>query len=396
MPQTQLPPIPLSHSRLEDVKCLYKFKRKHVDRPGLKEPRNDWLMFGSLFHHVADVYQRRLAADPRVKTKPMVDPALLSSVFLEEWKQRDQETVSLGEEHFETLHQLLQAWAQRYPVGPTFVSSESSIALDENWKPCDWKSKSARYRMKIDRVEVDGSVVTILDWKTSWKADTEAEVKASPQLYGYAMGAAALLPEAQIIRVGMVWPRSGIEWVVEVDRADFEKVKNRILRESDRIERARAKNQWEAIPGPQCDYCPAWHECPIKDIAQAYRAPETADQAKELLGYFPMLKRQMNELAGQLQAYVKMHGAVGIEGLVAEYRTSHPTVYDRQELIEALTDIGVEPQKYMQFNTKALKKDAKKSPEIMEALEDAAGPGPAKQRWFVGKPSIGEDEEEVE
>jgi len=378
--------VPLSHSRLERSACLFQFKRTVIDKT--PEPKNEWAMSGGFFHEIASRFLLGLKARDGVVADRL---ALMEGIFEEAWTtNRPDEFAALTEDHREDLRQLAMRFARAEKFGPSFQGSEVKLAVNEQWERVDWMDRGVFYRMIMDRVDVEDRLVRITDYKTSWRADSEDEVQRNPQFQGYAAGIHAILPEARDIEVVVDFVRSGIRRTVMVPVENLPKVRERIVRESDRIERAKASGRWPASPGAHCGYCPVFAECPLRSAAQEFRAPGTQEDAEAMLGAWALQKRVLAEMSGRLKAWVEQHGPLNAHGLTAEFAKQERIEYPGTPTLALLQSLKYEDAgSYVKGDRKRLEKAARYSDGLLAGL-GIIRVASAFSKWQVGK---GDDEE---
>lgn len=75
------------------------------------------------------------------------------------------------------------------------ASAEQSIAFDNNWSPCAWNDwDRAWLRIKVDAIVVDGSIATVIDYKTGKVRDGN-----ELQLSLYDLGALLMYPTVKVV-----------------------------------------------------------------------------------------------------------------------------------------------------------------------------------------------------
>lgn len=385
--------LPLSNSRLEHAACLRQFHGLYILKA--PDPRGVPAMLGGFFHAAASAFLQ--AMREATDTGDQNRLALMEGVFDTLWGAgRPKEFLALEESHRDDLRELCMGFARNEPWGPTFQRSEMKFAVNEQWEPVDWMHPRVFYRMIVDRLDIRDTTVTITDYKTSWRADSEDEVARNPQFTGYAAGIKALLPNAGTIKVVVNFVRPRILRQVTIEPQNIDKARQRIERESDRIERARARDDWPATPGQQCAYCPAAisSKCPAREAALLLRAPETPEEAQSLVAAWVLKKRVLDETAARLKAYVGMNGPVHSEGISAEFARTERRTFPGGPTLDALEQAGVDENnwhEYVNGDAKRLDKAAKNN-EKLAALLPSIQKVSAYSRWTIGQ---SDDEPEV-
>jgi len=377
---------PLSHSRLEQAACLFRFNEVVIKKA--PQPKGEPAMKGGLFHEAASRFLRDLKARDGVCADRV---ALMDGIFEDLWNTtRPAEQIALDEGGYDDLRELALRFAREEPFGPSFQGSEIKLAVNDRWERVDWMADDAYFRLIIDRLDVQGSRVIVTDYKTSWRADSQDEVERSPQFRGYAAGIASLLPEASEIevRANFVRPRITRSVVLRADQLDAARA--RVARESARIERAKQAKEFPASPGQQCAWCPVFDRCPLKGAAKEFRAPESDEDVKAVLAAWQFQKRTLDQLTGWLQAWAIKKGPIEAAGLRAEYERTQQIEYPGGAVLHILEELGHEsPGDFLKGDRRRLESAAKKSEKLAEALERIKVVKP-QSRWSCG---AGDDQE---
>lgn len=381
--------IALSNSRLEKKDCLHLFNEVVNKKVGV--PPNEFGMAGGIFHDAASRFLSALQTNESRDRIP-----LMEAVFDEAWgSARKEEFAALPEHHYEDLHGLALRFAAREPFSAkTFAGTEVRLAVNEDWKRVDWFAKDAFYRMIFDKVEAEGSRVRITDYKTSWRADGEDEVLRNPQFRGYAAGVNAILPEAKDIEIVVDFVRTGIQRRVEVPFEDIPRTRDRIMRESNRLERAKDSGNWPAQPGEQCRFCPGpvYMACPLRAAATEYRPPQDESDAKAMLAEVELRRRQLREMDGRLRGWVEAHGPIATAGIAAAFAKVETVTYPGGPTLDVLRELDFTfPGEFIKGDRKALEKAAKKNVDLAAALLTIRQVA-AASKWKIGK---SDDEESL-
>jgi hypothetical protein len=138
----------------------------------------------------------------------------------------------------------------QYQEDPDACIVEAEWAITQDWEPTGWSSKNTWGRMKLDWGYVDGSTMTIVDYKTGKKYAT----KHVQQGQLYALAARAFFPEVEQFNVAF--------WYLDQDdtlEQTYSAIKVDVLRDGfDR--RAQAMTlATEFKPKPSsyaCRFCP--------------------------------------------------------------------------------------------------------------------------------------------
>lgn len=381
---------PLSKSRLEKARCLFKFNRLVLEK--FPVPASEPMLFGRFFHLIAERYVRAVAIDAK---KPTPDLALAEAIFKKEWAERaDGEAAGLSDDHYEAMRELCLAWAQGYKPDPGLMGVEVRYAVDVDWQACGWNDDRVFFRAVIDRLEVeqraDGTArVRVVDYKTSWNALSEAEILRGPDARAYSAIVSAIVPGADL-EVVLEFPRSGASRLVEMPAGAAEAARERIMEESDRIEKAKRARKWPATPSSECRYCPLLNVCPAKAAAHEFASPKPEDAAA-LLGEWAIADARRTRAAEALKLLVAEYGPQRGNGMKAEHTPKQEPQYDTETLAAALAAHGYDPYKYLRVDRRSLDAECRKS-RPLEADVKAMTKWRGKTVWTIGPDDEGENE----
>lgn len=120
---------------------------------------------------------------------------------------------------------------------------EFRLALDENFQPAQWDC--AWSRGIADLLAVDGSVATVIDYKTGKRKPTD-------QLALYAAYVFAHYPQVQTVKTAFVWLKDRILDKETYQREDVPAIWQSFLPRVRRLERAYETEKWEPKPSGLC------------------------------------------------------------------------------------------------------------------------------------------------
>lgn len=357
--------MPLSHSRIGDLSCPFRFKRLHIDR--WKEPKSAPLIIGGAVHDFAEAYQKHLADKGRE-----TDLAAADGI-------RDKIIGALPVDFIASADEaagLCDRFAESHTAGlDTFQAAELDLAFTADWKPCEWMAPDVFFRSKIDRVDlVEESVVKITDYSTSWKIGEQKKLQL--EIYCMAVGiAVASRPEADRLDVEgfEVWtdfirhgyrqgPATYSSGVIEV-------TKKRLLQISDQVETLRASGKFPAQPGSLC----AW--CRVPDC------PALSDEARDpaaLAGRLLILEREAEQIKEQLQQHVAAGGPLAFGDGALGYWPTETKSIDRAAWIAAGG-----PESALTVSVTAARKSFKGRPDLAALIQIKKG-----TRWGFRKEGV--------
>lgn len=377
----------LSKSRMGDLGCLRYFKALHLDK--VKVPKNQPALMGGFVHSMIETFLVGMVAQPAREATAQSRIGWMRDVVTGGWSRRgESDFATLELQFYEEIEETLLDFAGKTTLGPHYFGAETRIAVDENWRPTDWyDTKKVFFRGIMDRLDVtESGIVTITDYKNSWRADSQEEVERGPEARSYAAIIRAVLPEAMVIRVRIHFVRVGVVREVELSPDVIETSRERIVAESNRLEAAKERKAWPATPGALCEFCPVFDTCPARSQALPNRPPDTADEAIEMMRAFILRKREQDELVGRLQAWVSNHGPIVSDGMKAFYRTDARVNYPMEQMMEVLRQHGLDPHGFVNPNNKKIDGKAGKDPSLEGALAPLRKVAP-HSTWAVQKAS---------
>jgi RecB family exonuclease len=128
----------------------------------------------------------------------------------------------------------------------------------------DLEVDGVRWRGKVDRVELDGDVVRIVDYKTGSRIPTLADASVSVQLGFYLLALRSTEPFARSGRIdeAELWfPANTNAKKVTVRRFDLQYLE-RVEATMRQAAGGIAAEAWPATPNPYCDRCRVRIVCP--------------------------------------------------------------------------------------------------------------------------------------
>ena len=202
--------------------CPLKFKFTNIDK--LPEPKGPALLRGSDIHDKADRYLKGTIARLPVELAK-----------------------------FKTLFAQLRAIVKKTPQS---IRLEETWAFKADWTPTRWDDwNGCHVRIKTDVTRIDGSVVTVYDWK-SGKFREDGKAEYDEQLELYALGALVLFggtvpnlivqPKLVYLDAGSIHP--GPDYTV----ADLPALKKTWAR---RVKPLMVDTQFAPKPNRWCPWC---------------------------------------------------------------------------------------------------------------------------------------------
>jgi len=326
-----------SYSKLDTYDgCPLRFKRKYIEkRP---EPPSEALDRGIAVHEVIAEYVKHCLA-----TGVQTDLDFLRSV-----------------QGTDEVMEILETYANSHLLEP------GKYEIEEMWKiPLG----PFTFWGKVDLLQDCGWDVAIIDAKTDWQLRSQTDIDKDQQLRTYAWMASIKYPEAQEFHCAIDFVRHGVIRDTTYTIDDIPAIEKSILAKVEEIE---ADKKFQARPGPSCSYCAFTADCravtagnieTVSDLEEAEMA------AAQLLA----IKARAKALEDLLKPWCSENGAVETNGMETGFFKSESYEYpDTAALKAVLTSLGFDSDEYFKPDTTNLKKAAKKSQALEEALDTIA------------------------
>ena len=359
-----------------------KYRQKLPDQVGPPA------LIGRAFHKFAEVYVQHL-----VDTHRQSDWEEVSRIF--ESLRTDPAFAELPPEQVPATREMCVQWAQKTIIDPEAVAAVEMQIPDGFRRRMDageWGGFQANlgddivYVGIMDRVEVSGNTLTIIDYKTGWKAPSETELRKDPQVRYYPWAVSQEFPgdwERFVVR--MEYVAQGIIREVEIDPVDLPDIERDLLAECNALD----EGPFPATPGAACSYCSYTAQCPgYAAIPDVVKPPATAKEAETIVSSLVLLKRRVKEWEDLLKGWCNIHGAVNNHGIEwGFWAQGGPKVKDARALALLLKE---EAWKCLSVDNTALKRLLKKHPD----LADLVGPLMVEEKItkFTSKKAGEEDE----
>ena len=291
---------PYSHSKLAVATCPFLFKWRYIDRKPIvaKEPKD-----GIAVHEAQQLYVEHC-----LKTMQQSDLAAIPGIWDRACEKAKLMDDSGAAEMFDVL-------ARSTVVDPSVImANEYELAFTDDFQVVDWWDKSALFRVKIDRVDVDPQNVlppTIVDYKTQFNLPSQSDVERMPQMRTYAWaGLRVMFPDAPEILVRLIFPRYGCAVrEVRYTRTDADRFQEQILRKIDRVEKL---TKFLPCPSDQCAFCGLLStHCPLRVEDNAHAEVNEKNVVEKAMRYV-QLAEELKRLKKALSVYAENVGDIDI------------------------------------------------------------------------------------
>lgn len=330
---------PLSHTRIAlGNKCPYAFRKKYVEadeKPAILTA--DILIRGQVFHEIVANANHKCI---KKGEQTIMDGA---AKIAPEYAHR------LNDENYFDVLQLCKNWDGYHMIpNPKIAMAEAKLAVNKEWEACDYESRDAFVRGRIDLISLERETAHVIDYKTNWQAQSEAEVLQSYQLGIYALLVMAHHEEVQIVKAGMDFVRVPIRRERILTRDDLDDIKNRILADYKYL---NGLKKYPATTNSWCGGCQYIGKCPAFvniDIADTLvTSKKKAEQmAAETLGLEELVKVRK----AALRTWINVHGDVrASDDRVLGYQQSTGVKYDVPTALKGLLKAKIDPDQLAQL-----------------------------------------------
>ena len=129
---------------------------------------------------------------------------------------RQAELFMLGEPiENESAWQIVKPYCELLARVPGQRLVEYKIALDSQWKPCEWDDGTARMILDLGIISPDGKTLKGFDWKTGKMKDDQTQMR----IYAYAL--AILFPEVQTFDMKYIWLKDKATTGFKIERKEI-------------------------------------------------------------------------------------------------------------------------------------------------------------------------------
>ena len=256
------------------------------------------------------------------------------------------------------------------------LGTEEHLALkyvDGKLVECDWKDPDCYVRCKIDILQIDGNVATVIDHKTQQYIETADTF----QMGFYAWMVKKFYPYVSEVKTILHFCHPDINYYSKPVSWFDEELKIVETEIHVRIEAIESITEHEAVPNYHCNYCSLVLQCPKVQELNTKRTQYgvvrngpliDATEAQAIAGILTVVDQGRKVLNEKLQKFVKEIGSVDIQGKRYSYEVSEKKELpdsNKQALWEVLEKYGLNPMDFMDFDLSKIqalwKTGAKKS-----------------------------------
>ncbi len=334
-----------SYSALETFKlCPQKFKFQAIDRIPAKISKA--ALFGT---HIHSVLRYMFSPEPLF---PTIDQVV--SYFRENFPAPDQFGAAPEEKELylaEGARMLKNFYAKNAPWNFTVAGLESHFeVLLEDPRRRETHVLAGR----IDRIDKTDAGYEVVDYKTSRRIPSQADVDRDLQMSIYSLGLQKRWPHVkpEEITLSLYFLKHGEKLSTQRDQAATEATAHDVLKTISDIQgRLSTGAYFEPVPGPYCascpyrEICPAWRHLYRKQEAGSMQPDEVDAALKE---YFELLRSQRGSearlavLKAKIKSYMEAGGydrVFGADGYLAR-SVQKRFSYDFEKVRAVLAPLG--------------------------------------------------------
>lgn len=337
----------MSRSALEASKCGFRYHEVYVKGRSDESP---FSLRGTAFHLAARRYTERL-----VKAHTPMDAEEARLAFQEAIAEAKTPPQLVAE-----TRELFDRWSQHFTLDlEAYVECESKVIRKDGIGA--WEFTPDLVYAHQDRNELE-----IIDWKSYFRALSDAQAKTLLQPRFYALAAMKEWPGFATYRftLGFVRLNRFVSVVFTPDDQDD------LEREVQAIEAGRLKRHetqdWTPQAGEVCAFCQL--ACPL------FTTPETtgyvrvnSDESFQAWGQTLIAQEKRRKvLQSALKSYVAINGPQVVNGEVFQFTSSTKRSYEAAALFSRLTELGITAA--FSITASALKALVKIHPSLDEKL----------------------------
>lgn len=258
-------------------------------------------------------------------------------------------------------------WSERWRLSKNYFGHEEMLAIDDEFDECEFSDGS--YRGILDVIDIEGTHCTVTDWKSQPHIIAKGELNdpmgygVPEQLTGYAWLASKLYPYLETFSVRIFYLRYGFYHETERTLEDLAIYEQVLLMNEQKISEI---DNWDPIPGKQCDYCDFIHMCPL---ATDEKAPDylgsdkiTQGQAVELARRVVVMDQLSKSFKEKLKRYVQANDNVRIaDDYCFGYKKSESVEWDAERAEEVLETYDHKLSEVANVDVKRMKKFVKEA-----------------------------------
>ena len=273
----------------------------------------------------------------------------------------------------ENVYAWCRLWAQRFKLPAEVIGIEERIGLDEDFDEIDFSDAS--YRGIIDLLQIKGDHAVITDWKSQPNILSQTDLDVHQQGTFYCWLISKMYPDVERFTFRIWYLRYGFAMATTRTHEDLELFEQALMIKEKKILEI---DNWDPIPGPQCQYCDVIHRCPIAlDLGPENPAIISQEQAVIAAQKITVMETLTKELKGGLKEYVKANDDVLIgDNWIYGFKHSESETWDIAKVAGILEEYDHDLSDYSNLDSRKIKKliklSRKEDPALEAALQAAA------------------------
>lgn len=201
------------------------------------------------------------------------------------------------------------------------------------------QQQTRRFRFIPDLVLMYPRHLVMKDWKTYFKALTEAQARREFQPKFYLWQAMQIWPGFERYTFVFVFVRLGFEVTLTYTPEEIEAFAPEIEGIVQGVEQAEETNEWPAMPGSHCGICRL--QCPIADNPQLLPVRLTSrEAAKAACGEILVLEQRLRKLRKAAAGYCSIEGPVEVGGQIFQHAAYPMSRYPAETALNICTAAG--------------------------------------------------------
>ena len=241
--------------------CPRQFLLADIDQLGREEKNSPVLAQGSAIHEALQLF---FGLDLAYRSADNLERCL-RSIWL---KHTSGVFQTLDEEAYagRAAVEMLRAFPERFDITVEPVARERWVGV---------RVGGTRLYGKVDRLDRHGDGLTIVDYKTGRRSLDTEDLKHEPAVQVYVHGVEATygMPVEQ---VRFIYLALGTEICWNLERDDVTALGEALI---GTLRAIRDDQEFAAVPGRQCDFCPVALHCPDKDRVEIEEVAAAASAA---------------------------------------------------------------------------------------------------------------------
>ncbi len=218
-------------------------------------------------------------------------------------------------------------------VLPDYIKAwgvEERKAYKADWTPCDWDDEAVAFRGIIDAwFLTDHGMLTLFDFKTSYRIETQAEVQDCIQMKTYALFKSMDFPEIEYITAEKHFLRKNT--LVDAQFFAPEIVKSMKKYLSKKYKEINEETEFKPRVGAQCVNCLVSEHC--DEYQKAVGHTRELKSAESMLEWTYLAEAKVKKYKDILKAKTEKVGAITHKGITAKFRDSIQDKIDTQGFI---------------------------------------------------------------